>query len=212
MNIYTALAIVAVVASALCAILHVAGLGYIFSPLTSLLAACAALLTGMNGLNILLAAGLVSSVIGDWYLVHQNGSDKRFISGVVFFFIAHCLFALRSMTRFSFDLKALVVAVILIVLLSFYYLFRLVRSLSDNIKVPIILYILISIASLYFALSASTVKSAHLVCALGIALILFSDLMIAESKFMRRASAEKLVLPTYYACHVCLAVSALLCF
>lgn len=212
MDIYFILAIVALTASALCAVLRIAGLGYIFSALTSLLAACAALLSGMNGLNMLLAAGLVASVIGDWFLTHQKKHEKRFVLGVAFFFIAHCLFALRSMVWFSFDSKALIIAIVLIALLSVYYLFRLVKSLSDGVKVPIMLYMLISVASLYFALSAKTATSAYLVCVLGIALILFSDLMIAESSFMRRASAEKLVLPTYYACHVCLALSALLCF
>ena len=206
------LAIICVIASALCGILRVAGMPYIFSAFTSFFAACCALFCKPNGVNILLALGLMCSVVADWFLAHQTGHSERFIYGIIGFFIAHCLFTLRCMTRFKFSTFSLVIALVLIVLYSLYMLFRVIDHVPENTKVPVILYTLISITSLYFAMSADVPILPRVFCILGTALILFSDTMIAENTFCGNHSVEKLILPTYYACHVCLALSAVFRF
>lgn len=46
--------------------------------------------------------------------------------------------------------------------------------------------------------------------AAAIALLLFSDTMIAEADFAGNRRADILVLPTYYLCHIMVAASAIL--
>ena len=46
--------------------------------------------------------------------------------------------------------------------------------------------------------------------ACALALLLFSDTMIAEADFAGNPRADRLVLPTYYLCHILVALSAIL--
>ena len=69
-------------------------------------------------------------------------------------------------------------------------------------------YALVSLAGLFFALSMNASCAAERwLYAAGIAAILFSDTMIAEAEFAGRSKAHRLILPTYYLCHILLAAS-----
>ncbi len=182
---------------------------YIFSALITAACALAALLSGPKNALWLLIVGLVVSIVGDWFMAHQRRSPLNFFFGVGGFGIAHMLFIAYALTRFHFNLPALIVAGALIVGYALYFALGVYPRIDTPVAIAITGYALVSLAGLYCALSMNAPAAEKVLYALGIASILFSDTMIAESDFMHHAYAGKLILPTYYLCHILLAASRL---
>lgn len=204
------MACIAFVAAVLCGVLRFATGKYMFSAFTTLLCGCAAALSGGGGDRLLLAGGLFVSVVADWFLAHQSGRESYFLRGVAGFFVAHCLFGGYAAVRYSFGYPQLIAAAVLLAAYSGYLALRVMPGVPGLFRLPITAYMLVSILSLYLALSMNAPVFEKVLYAFGIASILFSDTMIAENEFVGLKAAAKLVLPTYYLCHWLIALSALI--
>lgn len=182
---------------------------YIFSALITAACALAALLSGPKNALWLLIAGLVMSIAGDWFMAHQRRSPLNFFFGVGGFGIAHMLFIAYALTRWRFCPWALAAAVALLIGYALYFVLRVYPRIDAPTTAAITVYALLSIAGLYCAFSLNAPMPEKILYILGIASILFSDTMIAESLFLRQKWAGPLILPTYYLCHILLAASRL---
>lgn len=204
------MAIVALAAAALCAVLRCAMGKYVFSACTTILCACAVAASGQVGAKAALIAGLCISVAADWFLAHQKEGGNRFLYGVMGFFAAHCMFAWYALMRFSYNTYALYAALALLVVYILYMALRMLPKTEKGMRIPLSLYVFISIVSAYCAMSMGAGVIEKIVYVVGIFAILFSDTMIGEDEFLGHKAAGKLVLPTYYICHLCLALSAVI--
>ena len=204
------MAYIALTGAVLCGVLRCVAGKYVFSACMSILCACAVAASGQTRLKLALVAGLLISVAADWFLAHQKGHSERFLHGVIGFFAAHCMFAWYAAMRFSFSMPALVIALALLALYFVYMALRILPGVGHGLKAPLMLYMLVSIASLYFAMSMNAAAAEKAIYIAGIAAIVFSDTMIGENEFVGTQAAGRLVLPTYYLCHALLALSALI--
>lgn len=198
------------IAGALCGVLRCIKGTYFFSALVSALCGCAVLLSGGVVHNLPIAAGLFVSIAADWFLAHQKGHPERFLYGVVGFFIAHCLFGAHALMRFAFNMPAVIVAAALLVCYIIYMARRVLHRVDKALRVPVVMYMLVSLGSLYAAMSMAAAGAEKALYIAGIASILFSDTMIAENEFVGVKAAGRLVLPTYYLCHVLIALSIMI--
>ncbi len=203
-------AYIAFIAAILCGVLRFATGKYMYSACISLLCGCTVALAGGSRTRMLLAAGLFVSVVADWFLAHQGGRPNFFLYGVAGFLVAHCLFGGYAAFRYSFGMPQLIVICALLAAYCLYLGIRVMPGVADGLKVPITAYMLVSIASLYLAVSMNASAFEKVLYAAGIASILFSDTMIAENIFVGVKPAAKLVHPTYYLCHWLIALSALI--
>ena len=125
------------------------------------------------------------------------------------FFFAHLMFAWYAFERFAFSRGALIACLILLAGYIVYMALRMLPRVAKGLKLPLTLYMLVSLLSLYCALSMGAAQPEKALYAVGIGAIVFSDTMIGESEFAGVEKAHRLVLPTYYLCHVLIALSTL---
>lgn len=204
------MAYIALFAAVLCAVLRCSLNKYIFSALTTLLCALAVSASGDVPTKITLVAGLLVSIVADWCLAHQKMGESMFLYGVMGFFAAHCMFAWYAFTRYSFSIPALAIALTLLVGYAIYLAIRLLPRVDAGLKIPVVLYMSISIVSFYFAMSMAAPLWERILYIAGIAAILISDTMIGESDFGGNRAADKLLLPAYYLCHVLISLSSVI--
>lgn len=172
---------------------------YIFSALTTL--ACASIALPKAPV---MAAALFVSFIGDWFMSHKGSNEMLYLCGIAGFFIAHALFIVHARSRASFSKTALICGLLLVACIGAYMVSRLPKFPS-MLRIPAVLYALISIAGFSYAISTG-----NILYAIGIASLLFSDLMIAESDFIGNPNTHALILPTYYLSHILVALSAMI--
>lgn len=188
---------------------------YIFSALTTL--SCAAI-AALN--SPIMALALFISFIGDWFMAHKGSKEWMYLLGIAGFFLAHMVFIAHALTHVLFaSHEALVLGVVpratyvraglltgavLTLWFTPYLILRVIRKVPKLLKLPVVLYAFISIAGLSCA-----VMTGNALYILGIAMLLFSDTMIAENDFVGNTKAGPLILPTYYLCHILVALSAL---
>lgn len=204
------MAYVALVAAIVSAVLKCALGNYIYSAAATLLCALAVGASGDVPAKIPLVAGLVISIAADWFLAHQGKGENRFLYGVMGFFAAHCLFLLYALGRFTYGMPALAFSITLLIAYAIYLWVRILPHVEVNLRVPVVLYAMISIFSLYFALSMNAPMLEKILYVAGIAAILISDTMISEGDFAGNKAADKLLLPAYYLCHVLISLSAII--
>ena len=176
------------------AILRLTTRKYPFSALTTL--ACAALIAvyGRAPAIGLAAAALAVSAAGDWFLAHHRGRETFYALGVGGFLVGHAPSPM-----------ALVAGGLLLALYAAYLTQIVLPGMPKMLRLPAVLYTLVSIAGFTVALT-----SGDAVYASAIALLLFSDTMIAAADFAGRKELSFLILPTYYLCHILIALSAML--
>lgn len=188
---------------------------YIFSPLVTLSCAAIALPDAP-----VLAAALFVSCIGDYFMAHKGDREWMYLLGIAGFFLAHMVFIAHALTHVLFaSHEALVLGVapratyvraglltgaVLALWFTPYLILRVIRKVPKLLKLPVVLYTFISIAGL-----ACAVMTGNVLYILGIAMLLFSDTMIAETDFVGNAKTGRLIMPTYYLCHILVALSAL---
>ncbi len=182
---------------------------YTYSALITAACALVMLLGGLKDMSLLLFFGLIVSIAGDWFMAHQGRSPLNFFFGVGGFGIAHLLFIAYALKRFSFSPAALIATGVLFVGYALYFILRVYPKVDIAIGSAVTVYALVSLAGLYCAFSMNAPAAEKILYILGIASILFSDTMIAESEFLRQKWAGPLILPTYYLCHILLAASRL---
>ena len=188
---------------------------YVFSALTTLTCAAAALPTAP-----VLAAALFISCIGDYFMAHKGSKEWMYLLGIAGFFLAHVVFIAHSLLQVLFAAheglvlgvvprtlytrEGLLTGAILALWFTPYLLLRVIKKVPKLLKIPVVLYTFISITGL-----ACAVITGNPLYILGIAMLLFSDTMIAECDFVGNPKTGRLIMPTYYLCHILAALSAL---
>lgn len=173
---------------------------YPFSALTTL--SCAAIALTRSPL---LAAALAISAAGDYFMAHKGGHEWLYLLGIAGFFLGHALLIAYAVRRAQPRPMHWIVGGVLLAAYLCYLGVRVLPNMPALLKIPGVLYTLISVAGLTCAL-----MTGNPLYALGVALLLFSDTMIAEHDFAKNAAAGPLILPTYYLCHILVTLSALI--
>lgn len=172
---------------------------YIYSALTTLSCAAIALLN-----SPILAAALFISFIGDYFMAHKEGKEWMYLLGIAGFFLAHVVFIGHSLLRSVSFHPGMITGAVMAIWFTPYLLLRVIGKVPKLLKLPVALYTLISIVGL-----ACAVTTGNWLYTLAIAMLLFSDTMIAENDFVGNTKAGPLILPTYYLCHILAALSTL---
>lgn len=167
-------------------------------------------LTG-RGRNVLpLIIALAISVIGDYFMAHKAGRTAWYIAGIGGFLLAHCAFLWYSVEGFSGSLRIWIAGAALLAFLGLYLVKRALPHISGTpMRIAVSVYALVSVLSVVAASGRQGGKMEMLLYTLGVMLIAFSDIMIAENDFVGNASAREYIMPTYYLCHIAVAASAI---
>ena len=178
---------------------------YMFSALSTVSSGLIALTNFRSPAAVLIACALFASAVGDYFMAHRSGNDKTYVFGIGGFFVGHALFIVSAATRLKFNAEALIVGLMLFGLYAAFLKYHVVPKLPKILKLPAIAYTSISILGFTFAL-----MTGDWLYTTAIALLLFSDTMIAETDFVGHRSAGLIVLPTYYLCQILACASAML--
>jgi len=145
------------------------------------------------------------SITGDYFLSNRGGDPMMFVYGIGFFFLAHLGYLGYALCHGRLDLKVTV-------LFCTGYLIFFFTSLYDGIDDPVLLwaalaYLFVSCFSMGAAWGMASRGWPRTLYVAGIALILFSDTLIAFREFMAYTRWDFLILPTYYLAHMAVTAS-----
>ena len=158
-------------------------------------------------------AAYLFSVVGDWFMAHSGGKkgDRMLIGGIVGFFLAHVCFLLFGLKRADASgnrLLWLIPCAALLVGYTVFLLKDLFPVLPDAVmNTAVCAYMGISLAVMTVSLLSSAAPLPKFLFCAGIAMILFSDTLIALSRFLRKRQFGRAICPTYFACHILAAAS-----
>jgi hypothetical protein len=162
-----------------------------------------------------ITAAYLLSVVGDYFMAHSGGKNgaRMLLGGIAGFFLAHACFLGQSLSRADFSTSRLLWLIPAGVIALGYavFLFKvLYPSIPDTaLKIAATAYTGISLCVLTASLLSSAPPLPKTLFSLGIALILFSDTLIALSRFLKRKKLNRAVCPTYFACHILVAASVM---
>lgn len=158
-------------------------------------------------------AAFALSFAGDYVLGHWGGGFTGFVSGVGLFLLAHlgyvgfCL-RLGRLSRWLFA--------VLVMVFGGYYALLLRPAIGDVVtSIAVLAYILISCLSMAAAVGLRDGRLAHepltrALYIIGIGCLLFSDLLIAQKRFLHDGTLYPLMMPTYFASQLFVTASLLL--
>lgn len=156
---------------------------------------------------LLVVAAFLLSIVGDWFLSTMRGDTSRFIAGIGFFFLAHAGYLAYALLN---GRSKWAVTIVFLAGYLLFFLLKLFPVISDSmLMLAALLYLVISCFSLGAAAGmrfTAEVKWAYLI---GIALILFSDTIIAFKEFAGYRDLNSLILPTYYLAQISITFSVL---
>ena len=165
---------------------------------------CAAIVLAARGAVSPLFFGLIVSVAADWFMAHKAGRTGWYLCGIGGFFAAHALFLWDVLLDASLAPLPFLAFALLAAGYGLYLARRILPRVSDaRMRLAIVLYMLISAASLGFSLAVPDAART-----LGLLCIVLSDTLIAENDFAGNRAAGAWILPTYFLCHILLALSA----
>lgn len=142
----------------------------------------------------LMVAALLLSAAGDIFLALDDDGNY-FVQGLGSFLLAHIVYAIAFAQSAVFQTLSLI-PMILIVLLGIYVTWRIWDGL-DELKIPVILYILVSMV---MGFSAAIHSPLSWVLIAGALIFMISDSIIAWDKFwMSVRGRDAWVMGTYYA-------------
>ncbi len=173
---------------------------YVFSALTSLSCAAIAMMRAP-----VMAAALAISALGDFFLANRKDRESWYLLGILGFFAGHAVFIVHALGRVAHPQAGLIAGGVLGAVFIPYLVLRVIRRVPKLLRIPVVAYTLISLAGL-----ACAVMMGNIVYIAAIAMLLFSDTMIAECDFVGNKAVGFLILPTYYASHILAALSALI--
>ena len=150
-------------------------------------------------------AGLVISVFGDWFMGHKGDNPTLFICAIALFFTAHACFCIFCLVNGRIHRWFLLV--LLMGYLPFFYLVLRPAIPQQALMVAVLAYLLVSCVSLAAATGLRLPTIVKWTYAVGIALFVFSDTIIALSIFAKYRELDFLILPTYFSTHVALALA-----
>ncbi len=157
-----------------------------------------------------IVAAFALSFAGDYVLGHWGGGFEGFVCGVGLFLVAHLCYVAYSLCcgRMRWWLLALLVGIF-----GVYYFALLLPAISDTVtSVAVLSYIIISCLSMAAAVGLDVKECGSLSRALyiiGIASLLFSDLLIAQKRFLHDGTLYALMMPTYFASQILVTASLL---
>ena len=156
----------------------------------------------------LMIAGLVFSMIGDFFMKQSN-----LIGGIGFFGLGHICFMLFFFLNGRMSWASLAALVILLAAYLPYFFTALVPAIRPAPNGTILIgavafYLAVSVLSFSATLSFGSKWWLRILAALGIGCILFSDTLIAENMFCHRDKLYFLMMPTYLATHFLIAAAA----
>jgi uncharacterized membrane protein YhhN len=145
-------------------------------------------------------AAFVFSIAGDWFLSNKGDSFMVFSAGIGLYFVAHAGYLLFALVNGR--IHKIFTLVLLVGYLLFFFV-SLFPSIENNLLlVATFLYLLISCFSLGAAAGIKLLPIVKWSYFSGVALILFSDTIIALYEFTAYRGLNFLILPTYYAAHI----------
>ena len=180
---------------------------YIFKPLTTSLIIVFALLIipPVSGTyKALILAGLCFSLAGDVFLMLP---DDRFVAGLFSFLIAHLLYIAAFVSLGGFQLDGFA---FLIYIAYGTVMLSLLWPGLGSLRLPVLLYMAVILVMGWQALALwrTAPSVGALSVAIGAALFVLSDSVLAYDRFRRPFPAERaVVLSTYYVAQALIAVS-----
>ncbi|MCE4565899.1 lysoplasmalogenase [Maribellus sp. CM-23] len=147
-------------------------------------------------------AAFVFSIGGDWFLVNKGDSFIMFAAGIGLFFFAHLCYLIFAIINGKINRISLVLLLIIYLL---FYIFALFPAIEEKVlSMFTLVYLLISCISVAAAVGTNLYKPARWAYLIGILFILISDTIIAFKEFLAYPELNFLILPTYYAAHICI--------
>jgi uncharacterized membrane protein YhhN len=163
--------------------------------------------------SLLIPAAYALSVVGDYFMAHSGGKngDRMLLCGIVGFFLAHACFLIYAL-RTAAVTSVWPLWTILSALLAVGYAVFLVKTLYPAIDERFLRIAATAYTGISLCVMTASLFSAHpplpkLLFSAGIAFILFSDTLIALSRFLGRKKVGRWICPTYFACHILIAAS-----
>lgn len=154
------------------------------------------------------ALALLFSFSGDYVLGHWGGTFEGFILGVALFLLAHLGYVAFCLRRGKFAWHPFLV---LCTVFGFgYYGFLLRPAIGDAVtSVSVLAYVLVSCLSLAAALGLKGAGAFRILFIAGIGSLLFSDLLIAQKRFLGDNTLYALMMPTYFASQLLVTTASL---
>lgn len=153
-----------------------------------------------------LIMGLIFSIIGDIYLLHEH----RFLQGLISFFIAHVLYIISFATiGLNLNFATLLVAICLLIVAFIYYRLLYTHVFKQggfSLAIAVALYVMVISTMLWEAIATEIP-----LLIIGASLFYLSDAILAWNKFRTKLTwGEYGVMITYYAAQYLIALSILL--
>lgn len=143
---------------------------------------------------------LLFSIAGDWFMSHRGGMPVRFIYGICLFFVAHVGFTVFCLKNGRVNWYVLLL--MLAGFLAFFFIALRPALTQPALFVAVLAYLLVSCFSFAAATGLHLSTAARLCFAFGIALLVFSDTLIALKDFVGHKELDFLILPTYFVSHI----------
>ncbi len=183
---------------------------YIFNPMITISCMAIAAFSGAHARTYVCIAYLFS-VIGDFFLCHKKIHKDSYLFGIAGFFMAHLGYLIYALSNAAIGEASVAVASVLVIVYGAYLFIRLYPALdSVHMRIAVSMYMLISIAVFSCAFSMNLPIVNQIFFILGIFMILFSDTIISFSDFLGMRKWDKLIMPTYFLCHIFVCASLVL--
>ncbi len=162
-------------------------------------------------LTFFLILGLLFSILGDRFMSIRGSDATLFLAAIGSFFLAHSSFLLGFLSKRASFKRFVGAAAVLTAGLAPYFALRLAPAIpSAPLLAAATAYLTISILSLSGAFALDFRPLSRAVATVGVASILFSDILIAEEAFCGEIGFAFLIIPTYLATHLLLTFAVLL--
>ena len=149
------------------------------------------------------------SIAGDSVLGRYSAQPMGFLAGVILFLIAHLAYIKYCLLHGS---PSRPVFWLLAAVFLSYYAFCLLPAVHPwPLNAAVLAYIFISIFSLSAAWGMKERSFGKWLFVVGIASLLFSDLLISLNSFMGISNFRRMIMPTYFASQIFVTASVLCC-
>ncbi len=178
---------------------------FLLRSLTTLFCLAIVLVLGLRRPKLAAAGWVIAafafSFAGDYVLGHWGGAFEGFVCGVGLFLLAHLGYVVYSLRcgRMQWWLLAL-----LVVVFGAYFVLLLRPAIGDDVtRLAVLAYILVSCLSMAAAVGIGKSFEAYDRFARGLYIagifsLLFSDLLIAQKRFLHDGTLYALMMPTYF--------------
>ncbi len=155
-------------------------------------------------------ACLLISILGDYFMGHQQNDNKYYLFGIVAFFFAHCCLIWYAAPKCDFPIWLFVVGGLLALGYGLYLAQRILPHVKDiKMQVAMVCYASASVIALMLAIGMNVPLLQRVLYALGVASIVFSDTLICECDFAGNQAPARAIMPTYFLCHLLITASCL---